>query len=275
MSTVCRCCCCPATCSPTAGPIRCCSRSRDFGDGTVSANDCFRPVSRYFDRIARPEQIVPALNRAIAVLTDPAECGPVTLAFCQDVQTEAYDYPESLLRASACIACAGRRRTPRELAEAVAALQRGEEAVRRLRRRRALFGGRAGTDRLLRQARHSGRRDAGRQVGDAGRPSAAHGRDRRHRHRRRQRARGGGRRRARRSARGSPISRPAPGRCSRTPSAASSASTSQPFDADKHRALPLVADARVGLAALDAALGDWRRRRAWREAAAQGARRNG
>src|SRR6202044_3957246 len=67
----------------------------DFGDGTVSANDCFRPVSRYFDRITRPEQIVPALNRAIAVLTDPAECGPVTLAFCQDVQTEAYDYPES------------------------------------------------------------------------------------------------------------------------------------------------------------------------------------
>ena len=44
----------------------------------------------------RPEQIVPALTRAVAVLTDPSECGPVTLAFCQDVQTEAYDYPESL-----------------------------------------------------------------------------------------------------------------------------------------------------------------------------------
>ena len=67
----------------------------DFGDGTASVNDCFRPVSRYFDRITRPEQIVPALNRAIGVLTDPAECGPVTLAFCQDVQTEAYDYPVS------------------------------------------------------------------------------------------------------------------------------------------------------------------------------------
>ena len=67
----------------------------DFGDGTVSANDCFRPVSRYFDRITRPEQIVPALNRAMAVLTDPAECGPVTLAFCQDVQAEAYDYPDA------------------------------------------------------------------------------------------------------------------------------------------------------------------------------------
>jgi 3D-(3,5/4)-trihydroxycyclohexane-1,2-dione acylhydrolase (decyclizing) len=67
----------------------------DFGDGTVSANDCFKPVSRYFDRITRPDQIVPALTRAISVLTDPAECGPVTLAFCQDVQTEAYDYPAS------------------------------------------------------------------------------------------------------------------------------------------------------------------------------------
>ena len=67
----------------------------DFGDGTISANDCFRPVSRYFDRITRPEQIIPALMRAMTVLTDPAECGPVTLAFCQDVQTEAYDFPDS------------------------------------------------------------------------------------------------------------------------------------------------------------------------------------
>ena len=66
----------------------------DFGDGTVSANDCFRPVSRYFDRITRPEQILAALPRALAVLTDPAECGPVTLAFCQDVQAEAFDYPD-------------------------------------------------------------------------------------------------------------------------------------------------------------------------------------
>src|SRR4026209_277996 len=61
----------------------------DFGDGTISANDCFRPVSRYFDRITRPEQIVQALSRAMQVLTDPADCGPVTLALCQDVQAEA------------------------------------------------------------------------------------------------------------------------------------------------------------------------------------------
>ncbi|MBW8880258.1 MAG: 3D-(3,5/4)-trihydroxycyclohexane-1,2-dione acylhydrolase (decyclizing) [Asticcacaulis sp.] len=67
----------------------------DFGDGTVSANDCFRPVSRYFDRVTRPEQILKALPRAMAVLTDPAECGPVTLSLCQDVQAEAFDFPES------------------------------------------------------------------------------------------------------------------------------------------------------------------------------------
>jgi 3D-(3,5/4)-trihydroxycyclohexane-1,2-dione acylhydrolase (decyclizing) len=67
----------------------------NFNDGTVSANDCFRPVSRYFDRITRPEQIVNALPRAVAVLTDPAECGPAVLALCQDVQAEACDYPES------------------------------------------------------------------------------------------------------------------------------------------------------------------------------------
>jgi len=65
----------------------------DFEDATVSANDCFRPVSRYFDRITRPEQLLSALPRGMAVLTDPAQCGPVTLSFCQDVQAEAFDWP--------------------------------------------------------------------------------------------------------------------------------------------------------------------------------------
>ncbi|TCU22893.1 3D-(3,5/4)-trihydroxycyclohexane-1,2-dione hydrolase [Rhizobium azibense] len=68
----------------------------DWGDGTVSANDAFRAVSRYFDRITRPEQIITALKRAMQVLTDPLDCGPVTLSLCQDVQAEAFDYPESL-----------------------------------------------------------------------------------------------------------------------------------------------------------------------------------
>jgi 3D-(3,5/4)-trihydroxycyclohexane-1,2-dione acylhydrolase (decyclizing) len=69
-----------------------------FGDPTVSANDCFRPVSRLWDRIVRPEQLLHSLPAALSVLTDPAECGPVTLAFPQDVQTEAYDWPEGFFR---------------------------------------------------------------------------------------------------------------------------------------------------------------------------------
>jgi len=64
----------------------------DFHDGGVSANDCFKPVSRYFDRIVHPQQLLTALPRAIQVLTDPAMCGPVTLAMPQDVQTMAWDW---------------------------------------------------------------------------------------------------------------------------------------------------------------------------------------
>ncbi len=95
----------------------------DFGDGTVSANDCFRPVSRYFDRLTRAEQVVPALQRAMAVLTDPAECGPVTLSFCQDVQTEAFDVPQSFFDERVWMP---RRPGPdtRELAAAADLLQR-------------------------------------------------------------------------------------------------------------------------------------------------------
>jgi 3D-(3,5/4)-trihydroxycyclohexane-1,2-dione acylhydrolase (decyclizing) len=69
-----------------------------FGDPTLSVNDCFRPVSRYFDRITRPEQLLVSLPAALRVLLDPAECGPVTLALPQDVQIEAYDYPTEFFR---------------------------------------------------------------------------------------------------------------------------------------------------------------------------------
>jgi len=65
----------------------------DFSDGTVSANDCFKPVSRYFDKISRPEHLLTALPRAMATLTDATNCGPVTLSFCQDVQSESFEFP--------------------------------------------------------------------------------------------------------------------------------------------------------------------------------------
>ncbi|MCL6443686.1 MAG: 3D-(3,5/4)-trihydroxycyclohexane-1,2-dione acylhydrolase (decyclizing), partial [Alicyclobacillus sp.] len=67
-------------------------------DYTVSANDAFKPVSRFFDRILRPEQIMTSLLQAMRVLTDPADTGAVTLALPQDVQAEAYDYPESFFQ---------------------------------------------------------------------------------------------------------------------------------------------------------------------------------
>ncbi len=100
----------------------------DWGDGAASVNDCFRPVSRYWDRITRPEQLLTALPRAMQVLTDPAECGPVTLALCQDVQAEAYDYPASFFAPREH----GLRRPgvdPSELARAAAVLR---EAARPL-----------------------------------------------------------------------------------------------------------------------------------------------
>ncbi|NOI31285.1 3D-(3,5/4)-trihydroxycyclohexane-1,2-dione acylhydrolase (decyclizing) [Vibrio coralliilyticus] len=66
----------------------------DWSDATITPNDCFKPVSRFFDRITRPEQLLNSLPQAMRVLTDPVECGPVTLSLPQDVQTMAFDYPE-------------------------------------------------------------------------------------------------------------------------------------------------------------------------------------
>lgn len=67
------------------------------GSQDISVNDCFKPVSRYWDRINRPEQIIPSLLEAMRVLTSPAETGAVTLALPQDVQTEGFDYPITFL----------------------------------------------------------------------------------------------------------------------------------------------------------------------------------
>ncbi|WP_454859184.1 3D-(3,5/4)-trihydroxycyclohexane-1,2-dione acylhydrolase (decyclizing) [Rhizobium binxianense] len=100
----------------------------DFEDGTISVTDCFRPVSRYFDRIARPEHLLTALPRAMQTMTDPTNCGPVTLAFCQDVQAEAYDYPESFFEPKTWRI----RRPepdPREVDDVVAALRAANSPV--------------------------------------------------------------------------------------------------------------------------------------------------
>ena len=64
-----------------------------FGDPTITAADTFKPVTRFWDRIVKPEQLLKLLPQALAVMLDPAECGPAFLALPQDVQAEAYDYP--------------------------------------------------------------------------------------------------------------------------------------------------------------------------------------
>ena len=65
-----------------------------FDDASLSVNDCFRPVSRYWDRITRPEQLMSAMVNAMRVLTDPADAGAVTICLPQDVQGEVYEFPE-------------------------------------------------------------------------------------------------------------------------------------------------------------------------------------
>jgi 3D-(3,5/4)-trihydroxycyclohexane-1,2-dione acylhydrolase (decyclizing) len=99
----------------------------------VSVNDAFRPVSRFWDRISRPEQLPSALLAAMRVLTDPAETGAVTLALPQDVQAEAHDWPEQLFTERTWF-------VPRPQPEP-AALGRAVEVLRNARRPLVIAGG--------------------------------------------------------------------------------------------------------------------------------------
>jgi 3D-(3,5/4)-trihydroxycyclohexane-1,2-dione acylhydrolase (decyclizing) len=80
----------------TRGPAPVLQQLESAASQDVSVNDCFKPVSRYWDRINRPEQLITALPEAMRVLTSPAETGAVTLCLPQDVQAEAYDFPDAL-----------------------------------------------------------------------------------------------------------------------------------------------------------------------------------
>jgi 3D-(3,5/4)-trihydroxycyclohexane-1,2-dione acylhydrolase (decyclizing) len=102
-------------------------------DATVSVNDCFRPVSRYYERVERPEQLVPAALEAMRVLTDPGETGAVTLALPEDVQAEAFDWPAAFLEPRVWTVY---RRPP-----APDALARAAELVRGARRPLIVAGG--------------------------------------------------------------------------------------------------------------------------------------
>jgi len=99
----------------------------------ISVNDCFKPISRYWDRINRPEQLITALPEAMRVLTSPAETGAVTLALPQDVQTMAYDYPAELFEKRVW-------HIPRNRPD-VAALRRAAEWIRQSRQPLIVAGG--------------------------------------------------------------------------------------------------------------------------------------
>ena len=99
----------------------------------IGVNDCFKPVSRYWDRIYRPEQLITALPEVMRVLTSPSDCGAVTLALPQDVQTEAYDYPEELFRKRVWLI---RRGQPDQVSFA-----RAVEAIRAAKRPLIVAGG--------------------------------------------------------------------------------------------------------------------------------------
>jgi 3D-(3,5/4)-trihydroxycyclohexane-1,2-dione acylhydrolase (decyclizing) len=237
----------------------------DFGDGVVSANDCFRPVSRYFDRITRPEQIMPALNRALGVLTDPAECGPVTIAFCQDVQAEAYDYPESFFKERLHRI---RRTKPDadELSEAVGALRAAKKPL-------AICGGgvlysNAENELLAFCRKHAipvVETQAGKSAMDVGEPLmlgaiGVTGTEAANSH----------------AAEADVILAVGTRLADFTtgswalfgnPDRRIIALNVQVVDAVKHRSLPLVCDARAGIQSLDAALGDWAAPPSWRDSA--------
>jgi 3D-(3,5/4)-trihydroxycyclohexane-1,2-dione acylhydrolase (decyclizing) len=115
------------------GPDPVLQQLEHFGDGLVTANDCLRPVSRYFDRITRPEQLLGAFPRAMQVLMDPASCGPATLALCQDVQAEAYDWPQRFFEERTWVV----RRPPPDPSE----LAQAAQVVRAARRPLIVCGG--------------------------------------------------------------------------------------------------------------------------------------
>ncbi|MCO5063968.1 MAG: 3D-(3,5/4)-trihydroxycyclohexane-1,2-dione acylhydrolase (decyclizing) [Rhizobiaceae bacterium] len=243
-------------------------QAEDFGNGTTTVNDCFRPVSRYFDRITRPEQIIPALARSMQVLTDPAECGPVTLALCQDVQAEAYDYPAQFFEP--------RVWTPRRPRPDLHELKRAADALRNAKKPIIVAGGgvlySGASEALAQFVTATGIPVCETQGGKSSLPDEAE------------------------------LNMGAVG-VTGTSAANSLAEEAdlllaigtrlqdfttgswalfknddktivglnvQPFDAGKHRALPLVADAREGLRELHKAVGDWKAPRSWIERAKAG-----
>jgi 3D-(3,5/4)-trihydroxycyclohexane-1,2-dione acylhydrolase (decyclizing) len=236
-----------------------------FADPTVTANDCFRPVSRFWDRITRPEQILQSLPQAMRVLTDPAECGPVTLCLPQDVQAEAWDYPEDFFRQ--------RHWMPRRPPPDATQLAEAAEALRQAKAPLIVAGGgvhyslaaEALADFAERHGVPVAETQAGKGALASGHPQSV------------------GAIGVTGSAAANALAADADLVLAVGTRLADFATASRslfahpdcrliqlnvaPFDAVKHAALPLVADAAVGLAALSLAIGPWRAPGAWTERA--------
>ena len=240
-----------------------------FGDGTVSANDCFRPVSRYFDRITRPEQIIPALTRAVSGVDRPGRMRTRDARLLPGRPGRGLRLPRILLRRTRPPSAPSRRpmraNSPTRSRRSTAPRSRWSSAaaacsIPRPRAscspsaRSAAF--RSRRPRPANRRRRSTIRCTSARIGVTGTDAAN--------------------RLAEEAdvvlAVGTRLSDFMTGSWAlfKNPNRRFIGLNTQPFDAAKHRALPLVADARAGLGALDAALGDWRAPAAWAEFAAQG-----
>ncbi len=235
----------------------------DFSDGKISANDCFRPVSRYFDRILQPSQLITSLPRAVLTLTDPVLCGPATLALPQDVQAAAFDYPVEFFE-SAIVEFRAAAPSEGDLAGAVRAVMAAKRPV-------IIAGGGVLYGRACEALRGFAERhgvpicetQAGKSslpwdhplqlgsVGVTGSPAAN----------------------ALASeadlilAVGTRLQDFTTGSNSLFPKARLVSLNVNPFDATKARGIPLLADARLGLEALNKALPHWQAESAWSERA--------
>ena len=143
-----------------------------FHDPTTTVNDAFRAVSRYFDRITRPEQLLGTLPQVARVLTDPADCGPVTLALPQDVQAESFDFPDALFE-PVVHRLLRQRPDLHALAEAASRHPFGLTPAAGPGRRRPLLGCRRPRPAFRRAARHPDHRDHGGPHPRPARPPAA------------------------------------------------------------------------------------------------------
>jgi 3D-(3,5/4)-trihydroxycyclohexane-1,2-dione acylhydrolase (decyclizing) len=238
-----------------------------IGSPEVTVNDCFRPVSRYWDRINRADQLPGSLLEAMRVLTDPVETGAVTLALPQDVQTEAFDYPEELFTRRVW-------HVARPVPEP-AALARAVQLLRGCRRPLIVAGGGViyseATDSLRSLAEATGTPVAETYAGKGSLPydhplslgaigvTGTDGADA--------------------MAREADVVIGVGTRWSDFTTASHSVFANPevrfvnlnvaPVDAFKHAGVPVVADARMGLEALQEALAGWRADGAWRQAAAE------